>query len=602
MLGATGMIVYGDPCYQRTARELLAGLQERLARAAGAGSTLPLDWLRLLLIEAGQLEQAVEDAAGVEPDWRSLTRDITAAAAAAFVAKWSAGSDRAVSASVNRLAQLVQQDCPPRDLSVTVKVPEGFAFYSLYPEQYCAASEGWSADHAGNASKQVLVIGVRSIGTTLSAAVAATLSQAGWNIRRITVRPIGNPFDRKVKLDPQEVRGAAHAIVVDEGPGASGSSMAAGARALADAGMDCRAISFFPGHGGEPGAKASEEVRRWWATTARYVVPLGQIRWNGLSLTEALAELTPGLLARSSPVEHVEDLSGGLWRRAAFSDVSQWPAAFPMFERTKYRFTTREGRMILWKFAGLTSPAGGGAGAAEAALDRTRLLAREGWTVAGLGTAMGFVAIPWLEGTPMRTSDLNAEAIRHIGRYVAAARGTELSASELLEDFERLTDMLYWNTREALGEAAAQRAREWSRHASRLIANQPMSSYGDGRLAPHEWVRTSSGRLIKTDCFGHDSDHTIVGRQSWLWDLAGAMCEWGLDDKPAALMLEAAGVDPRLHELLTFHRMAYAAFRIGLCDVCCGDPVERARLDRASSRYRERLRRELDGIHPMPTK
>jgi hypothetical protein len=33
------------------------------------------------------------------------------------------------------------------DVAVRVKVPEGFAFYTLFPEQYLDAARGWLAAH-----------------------------------------------------------------------------------------------------------------------------------------------------------------------------------------------------------------------------------------------------------------------------------------------------------------------------------------------------------------------------------------------------------------------------------------------------------------------
>src|SRR5581483_1173657 len=92
----------------------------------------------------------------------------------------------------------------------------------------------------------------RSIGTSLSALVAATLKAAGWQTERFTVRPAGPPFARTVALPSAPVPNARHALIVDEGPGMSGSSLAAVAQALVESGFKPERISFLPGHDREP--------------------------------------------------------------------------------------------------------------------------------------------------------------------------------------------------------------------------------------------------------------------------------------------------------------------------------------------------------------
>ncbi len=132
----------------------------------------------------------------------------------------------------------------------------------------------WAATHRDVCPKSGLVIGIRSIGIRLSALVQATLRSQGWDCTRPTVRPFGHPLQRKVQLRPAEggksFRASA-ALIVDEGPGISGSSMAAAAEAVAQLGI--LDISFLPGHERLPVA-ANPEVRRWWDRVDRFVTPL----------------------------------------------------------------------------------------------------------------------------------------------------------------------------------------------------------------------------------------------------------------------------------------------------------------------------------------
>src|SRR5207248_1441321 len=135
----------------------------------------------------------------------------------------------------------------------------------------------------------------------------------------------------------------------------------------------------------------------------------------------------------------------------------------------------------------------------------------------------------------------------------------------------RLREMLYWNTWEALGEETAERTRMWCDRAFEIEGEEPSPSYGDGRMAPHEWLHLPSGRLLKMDSVGHDGDHTAVSRQPLAWDVAGALVEWGLDGEAAIPLLAAvqeAGEPTYPAALLDFYRMAYAAFRIGMTSLC----------------------------------
>jgi hypothetical protein len=156
--------------------------------------------------------------------------------------------------------------------------------------------------------------------------------------------------------------------------------------------------------------------------------------------------------------------------------------------------------------------------------------------------------------------------------------------------------MLYWNTWEALGEAAAALTNALGDAACALVLAELPPSYGDGRMAPYEWLRTTDGTLLKTDCTGNVWDHTAVGPQSVAWDIAGAIVEWGLDDERASALLEAfhqAKGPPLSPVMLQFYGAAYAAFRAGQCHLCAGmsahDPEEAARLWGAHSRYRDTL-------------
>jgi hypothetical protein len=256
---------------------------------------------------------------------------------------------------------------------------------------------------------------------------------------------------------------------------------------------------------------------------------------------------------------------------------------------------------VLWKFAGLAAGADGRSGA-DAAVSRVEALAGGGWTARPLGSAMGFVATPWVNGQPLTRADATPDVLAHVGRYVAAAASpAPMQADEQRTSHDRLAEMLYWNTRESLGDTAAERARRVADAALAAPIGRP-SAYaygdGDGRLAPYEWLRAGDGRILKADAAGHDADHTMVGRQPVAWDLAGAVVEWGLDDvssRPLIDAFRAAGAAEVPRESMSFYRAAYAAFRVGMASTCADmsghDPTERDRLRAAEAFYRRELAR-----------
>ncbi|MDB6109505.1 MAG: glutamate-semialdehyde -aminomutase-like protein [Pedosphaera sp.] len=596
------MLIYGDPQFQATTEELLAGLRYHLTRTR----LDDLDSLRALMIQAGQFEQAISDA---DPDQR-MERSavvITNLAAAAFYATYAKSqiklppSIHSANTALAHLSQALQSIPHLRDKSLSVKIPEGFEFYALYPEQHCHSALKWATDTQVSApNRAVLVIGIRSIGTTLSALVMVTLEAAGWNPKRITVRPVGCSFDRTVDLPRSSLVEIKHALVVDEGPGLSGSSMAAVARSWVSAGLRHADVSFLPGHHRPPGQAASADIHRWWAATTRYVTPLEELRWDGLALTDSLAAKSQELCDATQPFPHIKDLSGGLWRESLYSDQTEYPPAAITFERLKFRCSADAGFSVFWKFTGSGALHSPGHTCASTALHRLTERAHNGWGPQPLGLFRSFVALPWIEGRPLSEADgRNPSVLSHIARYLADVSGPPLTASEQSAALARVTNLLYWNIKEVFGDGLANRALA----ASERIRNlRPCPTAGDGRLAPHEWMRTADGIILKLDGAGHDLDHTLIGCQPLYWDVAGTMIEWQLS-KPLCstflAVLEARGVS-LCPEALPFFCAAYAAFRMGQFSLCAdaftGDQAEHPRLVLACASYRDALAEQLQNL------
>jgi hypothetical protein len=353
--------------------------------------------------------------------------------------------------------------------SITIREPEGYAYYALYPEMYAQAARRFRSECR---PERCCVIGIRSIGASLATVVARELDSDS-----ITVRPRGHPFERHVKLGPKltnRLRKYDWFAVVDEGPGISGSSFAAVACALNDLGLPDKRIVFFPSWDSDGCTLRSADARDRWPRHRRYV-------------TEFEACILPELGC-------VQDLSGGKWRE--FVDI--WPAVQPQHERRKYL----RGETLL-KFAGL-----GRIGCRK--LQRAQLLADAGFAPPPAGFENGFLCTRWLPGRPV--SEASPELVARMRQYIPFL-ASSFPVPEGV-DFDSLMQMIEVNT----GRAP---------NADRALVQDATLVAIDGRMLPHEWIATEHG-YVKTDALDHHDDHFFPGCQEIAWDLAGAEVEFGL--------------------------------------------------------------------------
>jgi hypothetical protein len=399
------------------------------------------------------------------------------------------------------------------------------------------------------------VIGVRSIGTSLSAVVRAALLRRGIEVERSTVRPGGHPFGRTLSPGPEELRfvnehAGAHFFVVDEGPGLSGSTFLAVGEALVELGVPAERVTFL--------CSRPVDVDRLIATEA----PRRFRRFESL----VASGFEPPLGAR--------DLSAGRWREAAFAAEGEWPACWAARERIKFRLP---GAAALSKFEGFPPYH-------EGPRRRAELLADAGFGPRPEPSLPGFISYAWCEGTPQRAGSASRELVRALARYTAF-RGRELGVSDSASaDLETMTRV---NLAEALGRDPP---RDF-----RLPVVAP--AYVDGRMAPHEWVAGPSG-VLKVDAVDHGDDHLFPGPTDIAWDLAGAAVEWELADHGVETLLReyrlVAGDDARTR--FGSYLIAYCAFQIGCTSfAAAADAVERPRLELARERYERALLKALPG-------
>lgn len=612
------MLVYGD--HPRTmdaaaeARALASARREVEALPPGLSRHTALV---ALLIRVGEWAQGVLDAeharTGEDAD-TPLSRacDTTLLALGhAVAASWKAPDG--FRADLSRVGVVLEalEGLAPRE-PVACKVPEGYAFYALYPEAYLEAARRQPAD-----GRPWRVIGIRGIGTGLAGVVAAGLGTEAL----CTVRPTGHPFQRTLSLSPErtarleaEARAGWRFAVVDEGPGLSGSSFGAVADFLEAHGAAPDAVTFFPSHAGAPGPQAPERHRERWARASRAVVDFESLLLHPSEPSHALVRWVEDL---TGPAEDApEDMGGGGWRGHLLADVpaEQWPPVHRWQERRKYLLRAG-GRRWLLKFVGL------GAHGARAYV-QARVLAEAGFGVPVTGLRHGFLVQPWLEeARPLSTAGREVDRWREEARPLSTV-GREVERWRLVErvgeylgfrsrhfgtvgdecgaSVRELWEMACHNAEAALGRDLASALHWWGPGLAGL-GRAVRRTVTDNRLHAWEWLVLPGGRILKADAVDHARGHDLVGCQDLAWDLAGAAVELGLDaDGQGTLRAEVERHKGHVPapDVLRFHRQTYLAFQLGhhalaATSYDASAPDEASRLRRAADRYAQLLRAEL---------
>jgi hypothetical protein len=454
---------------------------------------------------------------------------------------------------------------------VELRVPEGYAFYAVYPEAYVEAARRLKL------AAQPRVIGIRSIGTSLAAVVAAALGAPA----AITVRPFGDPSAREIAIDPVLERelldGDAHYIIVDEGPGQSGSSFGAVADWLQQRRVSRERVAVLPSHAGSPGAAATKARRRWWRQVQKQPADFAQ-RFPAL-IERWCADVIGPL--DEPPCE----ISGGAWRAHRYAREEEWPAMVPAWERRKYLVHAR-GERFLVKFAGL-----GRIGEDKLAMART--LYSEGFVAEPVGLVHGFIVERWCDDVAPLSIDEKplAEIARYIGaraRLLPAASGSGATVEQLLTMARRNISLEFGNEFAGALDAWTSGVRELERRIVRVRT--------DNKLDRHEWLRMKSGALIKTDALDHHQGHDLIGCQDAAWDVVGAIVEFDLDQNRLVRGIEEYGsrIAP---DLLAFYKIAYLAFRLGqarLGAAMSDEPLDQQRIRCCADRYAAELRHLLE--------
>lgn len=524
----------------RLLEELRASVERELRSSTKGGSRLDA------LIRAGELESALADSAHPAAAQLATLTDVLASAALAQDAI-------ALSKSCRLLHSLELPE------TLTISPPEGFSYYALQPLSFAEF-----AVSAAPGNHPVAVIGIRSIGTTLSAVVAAALRRANRNAQRITVRPTGHPYDRRTQFTAEQTSWIrqnhdrdALFLIVDEGPGRSGSTFLSVAEALLPLGISSQRVLLIGSREPDPAALCAHDAANRWK------------RFRFLTATQSNG-------TRFSDHHY---LGGGEWRRILLGEDSAWPACWLQMERLK--FLSPDGRHF-FKFEGL-----GRIGTAARQRSRQIADAAFGCAVEDAGDGFSCYAVP--RGRPLSVGDISHSLLERIAEY-CAFRNRDFQSATLVPD--RLPEMLRFNTAQEFGF-------ELECDLGVLQPRAPILA--DGRMQPHEWLITEQGLLFKTDASTHGDDHFFPGPTDIAWDLAGTAVEWNLHPDALEFLLSCfgslTGDDPRPR--LPVFLLAYAIFRMASCKMAlstvAGSPEE-IRLIQAYEFYRHRSEQQLNSL------
>jgi hypothetical protein len=577
------MLVFGDRqhCVETTLLDACVGAALRDAsstRGLRRHSALVDAFITVAELVQGTADDAFRNSGRDRPDMvPAATMDALMSLAASVVASWHSGF------SSSALPALVPSWAGPRR-ELRARATEGYSFYALYPESYAEAAL------RSGLPPQTRVIGIRSIGTGLSAIVAAALgAETPW-----TVRPAGHPFRREIRPSPELSRAVAAErgrpfAVVDEGPGLSGSSFGAVIDWLEACGVPRCRIHAFPGHAGDLGPRAHAAHRKRWATLPRHVVSFDELVLHCANPAHRLAYWLKEFVGR--PVTGaLEDLSAGAWRAHRYLGEADWPASNIRQERRKFLFSIGSERFLA-RFVGL-----GDVGAE--AHRRAVALAKSGFGPPIIGLVHGFLVEQWLEGQSLDHGDaFESEADRQVlitriadylafrARHFPAPEGEGATLSELFE-------MAVHNAGLALGPDASRALADRLPAPERLPPLRRIAT--DNRLMRHEWIRTAGEHFIKTDGVDHCAAHDLVGCQDVAWDIVGAVEEFGFSaaetEELRALVEQRTGW-PVHQAILVAMRPCYLAFQVGAFTLAAEslDGAEAERLATVARRYGDSL-------------
>lgn len=527
--------IKADPWIFRDGRTVLSG-QRALNAISAALSNSSSDAITDALIQAGELEAGVADSGfPAAPESAQLTDTLAGALCG--------GDSREKARALLEVLRIPEQVC--------ISPPEGFTYYALHPLDFRDA-----VAQLPTGSQSVAVIGIRSIGTTLGAVVLASIKQERREASRITVRPTGHPYSRTMNFTDVEKRwistqshNGADFVVVDEGPGRSGSTFLSVAEALVECGVAAERITLLGSRQPDPASLLAEGAANRWA------------RFRFIAASSSIS------------CRFARDIyaGGGCWRSLLLEESQDWPDSWTDMERLKF---VSPDRRTIFKFEGM------GRVGAEIRV-RAFALAEAGFSPSVTNAGDGFLAYDLLNGRALTLGDRKPDLLDFMASYCAFRAANFCAKSNT---GSQLKEMLDFNLLTELGHKV-----RLPEHV--LSTSRPV--FVDGRMQPHEWVRDGRRGIQKTDATSHGDDHFFPGPCDIAWDLAGIGVEWRLRREQSEYLLrkfeQLSGMS-KTAERLPAYKLAYAVFRSGFCKMASesvSDSAEQVRLRFAYQRYRK---------------
>jgi hypothetical protein len=530
------MYVFRDGRRAVSGSELLSSLRAALDSWRHAPDDDAQDCALQSLIAAGELECALADSTHICSNSCDFIPVVTEALACAFLS----GERHSLSSILRQTEKIFVAS------SYEVSVQEGFAYYALHPRKITTLLDTLSM------KPQMAVLGIRSIGVTLSAVACASLRLRGIDCQRITVRPTGHPYDRKLELTPElcewiDRSREAGFLIVDEGPGISGSSFLAVAEALVACGVENERIHMIGSRAVDPATLRAENAANRWARYHFHVMQSDPL----------------------PPAGAGESLSGGSWRRHFNCGDLPVPGSWAQLEPAKFLAPERS----IFKFEGF-----GHYG--ETIGNRAKLLAASGFTPRFLGNYSGFGQYELVPGRMLDLGDRSPEVLERMADYLALRSTVFATDAPQTPELER---MLQWNWELEFEEKLS--IDDSQLHPVRTVIC-------DGRMMPHEWLRTVSGELLKLDAGSHGDNHYFPGPCDIAWDVAGVIVEWELRGEECDRFVreyESRSGDA-IAQRLSPYLLAYTIFSLGwskMAALAMQGEYDEALLERGYLRYRK---------------
>lgn len=530
--GKNNLWVFRDGKKNVNSGSLLRGLTRSLSELPSACSR---EQVIPVLLLAGELECGLADAGS--PGLPAIEQ-VTDALASAILGQCS---------GLHEIPKLLDELSQSSfDARLTIAPAEGFAYYALHPNDFArlALETSLRGDRA-------VVIGIRTIGATLSAITAAALRVRGVKVERLTVRPVGHPYGRETRFteeQKQRLQQQAHSaefLVADEGPGRSGSSFLSVGEALERQGIPPDRITFLGSRAVDPAELCADNAARRW-NRFRFFVPCPH------SYDRFRNDIYIG---------------GGRWRSELFSLNAHSPACWPQMERLKFLSADRRS---FFKFEGF-----GDFG--ESARQTSLIVADAGFGSRAEDADDGMTRYPVVAGSCAEKESVSGDYLERMAKY-CAFRSTEFRRRS--DQVSQLQEMVRFNVRTEFGI-------DLHNELECLTADENVLV--DGRMQPYEWIRRPDGVLVKVDANTHGDDHFFPGPTDVAWDLAGAMVEWQLEPEAADFFMQSYNrlTGDQIQARIQVFALAYAVFRFAYCEMALATAMhfDEVRRFEISSKY-----------------